>query len=131
MVKCRVEGWTDGRYRSFVFSQIRAGMRRYPPKFQCLKNAKRGKKVNEATGRQAEHYECNGCNKHFPQKQVQVDHIKPVVDPRKGFVDWNTYIDRMYCSIKNFQVLCKGCHLKKTKFEKTMRKNSNVDNKKT
>lgn len=118
----RVKGWTEGRFRSFVFSQIRAGMRRYPPKFQCLKEAKVGKKLNPASGRQAEHYKCAGCSKDFPQKEVQVDHIKPVVDPRKGFIDWNTYIDRMYCKAENFQVLCKGCHKTKTLAEKARRK---------
>ena len=61
---------------------------------------------------------CKACKGEFPAKDVQVDHKVPVVDPKTGFVDWNTYIDRMFCPKKNFQVLCKECHLVKTKKEK-------------
>lgn len=117
----RVKGWTDGRYRAFIFSAIRGGMRRYPPKFKCLEEACVGRKINKASGRKAKHYKCASCGNEFTQKEVQVDHKKPVVDPKKGFVDWNTYIDRMFCSIKNFQVLCLNCHKIKTKREKKRR----------
>ena len=54
----------------------------------------------------------------FPATEIQVDHKKPVVDPKIGFVDWNTYITRMFCKKSNLQVLCKSCHTKKTKKEK-------------
>jgi len=118
----RVKGWTEGRFRSFIFSVIRGGMRRYPPKFMCLNKAKVGKQINKASGRMAQHYKCNKCKEAFPQKEVQVDHKKPVVDPKAGFVDWNTYIDRMFCEDKNFQVLCKSCHKIKTQKEKLRRK---------
>ena len=125
MIKCKVEGWTEGRFRAFVFSQIRAGMRRYPPKFECLKKARLKKKlINKASGREAFHFKCNICKGAFPQKEVQVDHIKPVVDPIKGFVDWNTYIERMFCKASNFQVACKPCHKAKTLAEKKRRVSS-------
>ena len=110
--------WTEGRFKSFIISVIRSGMRRYPPKYEALKNAKVGKKINKASGRLAEHYKCAKCKEEFPQKEVQVDHKKPVVDPKMGFVNWNVYINRMFCDIKNFQVLCKPCHKEKTKLER-------------
>lgn len=66
----------------------------------------------------AQHYRCNVCKKEFPSKEIQVDHIKPVVDPKVGFKDWNTYIKRMFCSEKNLQAVCKPCHKEKTKKEK-------------
>lgn len=114
--------WTEGRVKGFITSVIRGGFRRWPPKFEVLKEAKVGKKVNQASGRIAEHFKCEGCQESYPAKEVQVDHIDPVVDPKIGFVDWDTFISRLFCSEENLQVLCKGCHLLKTKLEREERK---------
>lgn len=114
--------WTVGRFRSFIISSARAAMRRWPPKWQALKNASVGKMENKATGRQAEHYKCAGCERLFLARDVQVDHITPVVEPAVGFVDWETYFDRLFCEVDNLQVLCKKCHNKKTKEERAERK---------
>ena len=114
--------WTPGRKKSFITSLIRAGFRRWPEKYAALAAAKSGKKVNKSTGRVAEHYKCASCNQHFPAKDVQVDHIDPVVDPSKGFINWDTFIERLLCAVDNLQVLCKGCHLKKTATERQARK---------
>ena len=51
-----------------------------------------------------------------------VDHIDPVVDPKVGFVDWTTYIERMFVEEDGLQILCKECHDKKTRFEKSISK---------
>jgi len=77
--------WTEGRYKSFITSTLRGGFRRYPPKYESLKEAQVGKKINDKSQRLAMHYECAGCKGHFPAKEVQVDHILPVVCPKKGF----------------------------------------------
>lgn len=114
--------WTEARYRSFVTSTLRAGSRKWPPKYETLNAAKTEKKVNKATGRLAQHYLCAGCQDEYTQKDVQVDHIKPVIDPKKGFISWDVYIDRMFCEQPNLQVLCKVCHLEKTKQEKEVAK---------
>ncbi len=74
---------------------------------------------------------CNGCKKESPasivvdRKRVQniyVDHIKPIVDPAKGFEGWDVLIDRMFCEKDNLQVLCKTCHDVKTQEEKLIAK---------
>lgn len=114
--------WTEARYRSFVTSTLRAGSRKWPPKYETLNAAKTEKKVNKATGRLAQHYLCAMCEQEYTQKDVQVDHMKPVIDPKKGFISWDTYIDRMFCESKNLQVLCKVCHAEKTKLEKEISK---------
>ncbi len=110
--------WSEGRKKAFITSVLRSGSRRWPPKYQTLNEAKTEKKINSATKRLAQHYKCKKCKKDFPAKMVQVDHIKPVVDPKVGFVDWNTFIDRLFCERNNLQVLCKACHDLKTKKEK-------------
>ena len=116
--------WTPARFRQFIISTVRSAMRKWPPKYKALKSAAVGKKTNRHTGRQAEHYKCAECEKEFIAREVQVDHIKPVVDPSEGFVDWETYFDRMFCEEKNLQVLCKPCHQLKTNAERKERVNA-------
>lgn len=109
--------WTDARLKAFIVGALRHGFRRYPAKFIALKNASTGIRVNKATGRKAAHYRCASCKKLFPRTGVQVDHRVPVVG-KQGFVDWNTYIERMFCDVDNLQVLCKKCHKAKTQNER-------------
>lgn len=82
-----------------------------------------GKKLNPKTGRQGLHYTCAACNKEYPAKEVNVDHINPVVDPNKGFENWDVFIDRLFCGKENLQVLCTTCHTKKTNEERKQRGN--------
>ncbi len=114
--------WTEARFKSFVTSALRAASRRWPPKYKALKEAFAGRKVNAKTGKLAMHYTCAACNKLYVATDVQVDHIKPVVDPKKGFVSWDVYINRMFCEIEDLQVMCKPCHKIKTDQEKLERK---------
>jgi hypothetical protein len=113
--------WTEGRLKSFITSIIRSGFRKYPEKYECLNAAKVGKKINTKTGRLAEHYKCNHCGLHYPAKDVQVDHVAAVVDPKQGFVDWDVYIKRMYVGKEGLQVLCSACHTIKTNTERQSR----------
>jgi 5-methylcytosine-specific restriction endonuclease McrA len=114
--------WTDARFRSFVTSALRAASRRWPVKYKALKAAFAGRQVNAKTGKLAMHYKCAKCKKLFVAADVQVDHVQPVVDPKKGFVGWDVYIDRMFCEIENLQVMCKPCHKIKTDQEKLERR---------
>ncbi len=66
-------------------------------------------------------YRCASCGNSFPMKQVKADHIIPVTGP-EGFVDWNTFINRLFVEVDGFQTLCEGCHDKKTKSENDERK---------
>lgn len=110
--------WTPGRLKSFITSTLRGGFRRYPPKYEKLADAKQGKRINKDTGRLAEHYKCAKCKKLFPLKQVQVDHIIPIVNPKDGFTTWDNFIKGLFCDKDNLQVLCKDCHSLKTKIER-------------
>ena len=114
--------WTDARFRSFVTSALRAASRRWPPKYKALKEAFVGKKTNKKTGKLAMHYKCAKCKKLFVAADVQVDHVLPVVDPKVGFIGWDSFIDRIFCEIENLQVMCKPCHKVKTEQEKAERK---------
>lgn len=116
--------WTEGRFRAFITSTLRGGFRKYPPKYEVLKAALWGKKLNSKTGRQCVHYTCASCKGEYPAKEVNVDHIDPVVCPKEGFIDWDTFIGRLFCPKENLQVLCSKCHTKKTKEERETRNGS-------
>lgn len=105
--------WTEGRYRSFVTSALRSASRRWPPKYECIRDAYISTKINKKTGRKAKHYRCSLCKEGFPQTGVQVDHIVPIGKD----TDWNTFIEALFCEKDNLQVLCKSCHKEKTKNE--------------
>jgi len=107
--------WTQSRFNSFIKGLLRRGSNRWAVKFDVLNEAKRGKMINKETGRMAEHYECNMCHNLFPLKQVEVDHIIPIME--KG-ITWDEVIKKMFCEKDNLQVLCKSCHGKKTKQER-------------
>ena len=121
-MKSPVKNWSDAKFKGWISSLLRRGTMRWPPANQCLRAAKRGKKINPLTGRMAEHYECAECHQLFPLKQVCKDHILPVVDSNGSFVDWNTYIERMFCPVDKLQVLCSSCHDLKSSKERIKRK---------
>jgi 5-methylcytosine-specific restriction endonuclease McrA len=64
-------------------------------------------------------YLCAICNNLFGPKEIQVDHRDPVVVGK--FIDWNTFIDRLFCEKENLQVLCHECHKAKSDEENKSR----------
>lgn len=98
--------------RHWLTNKLRRLSYQWPPRKQAIKNAR------IARGQ----YKCATCEGTFGPKEIQLDHIQPVVDEEIGFIDFNTYIERLFCVEDNFQVLCKPCHAAKTFFEQEIRK---------
>lgn len=119
-------GWTEARFNSFVKSALRAASRRWPPKYESLASAYVGQQVNSKSGRLAKHYKCACCSGSFPAKDVQVDHIAPIIDPLTGFTTWDDVVNNMFCEKENLQILCTECHKTKTAQERTLKRNKNV-----
>lgn len=111
--------WTEARFRSFIKSALRGA--RWPQKYACIRKAYVKDGVNPKTGRKCRLHTCERCAGLFPQNMMQADHIIPVVGP-EGFVDWNTYIDRLYVEADGFRALCKPCHKAITKQQNQERK---------
>lgn len=122
MTRFNGDEWTQARFNSFIKSALRAASARWPPRYKSLKKASVGKKINWKTGRIAEHYKCNSCMKEFPAKEVQIDHIHPIISPVTGFTTWDEVIKNMFCEEENLQVLCILCHKEKTTAERRLAK---------
>lgn len=109
--------------QAVVISAMRRSFRRYPPFkevrdrckrewFQPCKNGNKKRRVN---------FECETCHKEVSSKEFVVDHLEPVVAVT-GFVDYNTYAKRLFCSVKNLEGKCKLCHNEKSKLENRNRR---------
>lgn len=123
------EQWSQGRLNAFIASTLRSGMRRWPAKWEALESACVGSQVNPKSGRKAKHYRCAGCQGTFITKDIETDHVTPVVDPTLGFTTWDDYIKRLFCEASNLQVLCKPCHKAKSKSEASTRASVRKSNK--
>lgn len=102
--------WTESRYFGFIRSALRAAFQRWGPKHQCKLAAKTG--YNQ--------YTCAACEETFGSKDIQVDHIVPAGSLTK-FEDLPEFVERMFCEVDGFQVLCKPCHQIKTNEERKSR----------
>lgn len=108
--------------RTFVMQLLRRGTYRWPGRFNSLKKANQGRNQ----------YLCAGCGGIFKKKEINLDHIEPVI-PVEGTEDFNVIIERMYAMEDGWQVLCsvpsesnggkpKGCHGEKTEIENEQRR---------
>lgn len=122
--------WTEARFRSFIISALRGASQRWGPKSECIKRAR----VRRGW------YKCEGCKQEVPatkevtiktgknagkkkrKKNILADHIEPIVNPKEGFKDFNTWIERCFVELDGYQALCLDCHDKKTQEEKELAK---------
>ena len=103
--------WTEARYFSFIRSALRSAFQKWGPKHEAKKLAKRG--YNQ--------YECAHCGEIYGNKDTEVDHIQPA-GSLKAYDDLPAFVERMFCEVDGFQVLCKACHQVKTNAERKARK---------
>ena len=104
--------WTKARFKSFVTSALRRASSRWSPKYLTKKNARTARNT----------YTCSLCSKSVGNKDIKIDHIHPVVDPTKGFVSWDSFIERLFVELDGYQAICVACHQSKTSEERLVRK---------
>lgn len=95
----------------FLTNWLRRGSYVTPMRNEAMKQARIGRGI----------YRCANCEGEFKRGDIQVDHIHPVIDPKVGFLNWDTYIERLYCEARLLQILCKPCHRIKTDEENRKR----------
>ena len=109
--------WSEAQYIAFIKSQLRGASYKWLPTIETMREARRGRGQ----------YECNVCKQIVPptlnrQKNIAVDHLRPIVNPSIGFVSWDSFIENLYCEKENLQLVCRSCHNKKTKEENDIAK---------
>ena len=99
--------WTESRFWSFLRSNLRLAWRKWPPRAQALKAARRP--YMGESKRQKWWYVCAACNHYFKGTDVEVDHIIPC-GSMKSWDDLRGFVQRMFCEADGLQILCKPCH---------------------
>lgn len=119
--------WTEARIKGFVIGALRRA--RWPAKYQAMANAYVRDGINPKTNRKVKLYRCAISGALLMQKEVQVDHIEPVVplDGKWGRktkwlgINWNEFLPRLFCGLDNLEVISKEEHKKKTQLERKTR----------
>jgi hypothetical protein len=105
--------WTTARKNSFISSALRRASCRWSPKNTTKKEAKTARNT----------YVCALCKKKVGNKDIRVDHVDPVVGTN-GFVDWNTFIERLFVEKDGLRAICTKCHDVITKQQNDLRKSN-------
>ena len=115
--------WTNARYFGFIRSALRKASQKWPPIHEARKRASRP--YRGPNKRQKWEYQCANCKKWWSGKEVEVDHIVPAGTLRK-YEDLPEFARRLLCEVEELRVLCKQCHQKLTRCQKTERKQNGV-----
>lgn len=91
-------------------------IRRLHSKWKPRKNVKVNARISRGK------YKCLKCEGIYGPREIDLDHIEPVISVEEGFIDWNTYINRLFVDEEGYQVLCKSCHKQKTHEEENKKR---------
>ena len=128
--------WVEERGR--IKGAIRRSFRLSPQMKEVLKKARVElppalKKDGEPGKKNQVRYTCAICSGLFSQKNVQVDHIEPVVPlwQKESTMSYDNIVRGVFCSLDNLQVICStplkrndgnsSCHRLKTNEENFIR----------
>lgn len=105
--------------KTFVVGALRRASIRWPPRNEALKRARVDRGL----------YKCSSCQQTFKKQEVHLDHVIPVISPQCGFIGFDDFIEKLFCDVNGFQILCKYCHEVKTMLEDELRKQfkNNID----
>jgi hypothetical protein len=113
---------TESEFWSKIRSALRLAFRYWKPMQQALDLASRPSKSKDKKIKKE--YLCKECTDWFPRKEVHIDHIEECGSLR-NFEDIQGFIERLTVEdVNGFQVLCKPCHLTKTKEAKNAKPKS-------
>lgn len=105
---------TESAYWSMVRSGLRRTFRYWKPLMKTKLDNRR--KYQGPNKRQKWEYQCNKCKQWFKDKEIEIDHIKPV-GSLKCLADLAPFLENLTAET-GYQVLCKSCHRVKTNKER-------------
>ena len=131
--------WDSPEMKRIIKGQIRRAFRRSPQFIQCMKSRRvefppLPKKDGTIGKKKVVKYQCEICQGLFPQKWVQVDHIKPAIPLDREEIDlsYDEMVEGICCDTNNLQVVCStpikdnqgipSCHRDKTNKENFTRR---------
>ncbi len=98
--------WTEAKFWTFIRSGLRRMHMRWPP-MQKAKGLVR--RPFHGGGRTKWEYRCSKCTLYFKDKEIEVHHKKDV-GTLKCFEDLPGFIERLFCGMEGYEILCKECH---------------------
>lgn len=113
---------TESAFWGGIRSALRQKSRWWKPSAEAKKASRRFYKGPNK--RQKWEFQCAKCKKWYKDKEVAVDHIIPA-GALKSSDDLKGFVDRLFCEIDGFQILCGTCHNTKTKKENSDRRKIN------
>lgn len=100
--------------RIFVIAALRRASYRWPARTEAMRESRIARGL----------YKCAECGTQHKLREGHLDHVEPVVEPSRGFTDFNDYVLRLLPGRRGWQRLCVGCHVEKTKGENAVRRRS-------
>lgn len=97
--------------KAFVIKELRRSSMKWYAKSEARKRA-----FIRKDGR-SHIFGCEMCGGEFKSKEIQADHIDPVVDIFDENQSMDKYIDRLFCEANGYQILCIECHNHKSAIE--------------
>ena len=111
---------TESQYWGKIRSALRKSFQYWKPMQKALENASR--KYTGPNKLQKKEYQCAHCKEWFKRTEVQIDHIVECGSLR-SFEDIEGFLTRLTPEDPEaFDVLCKPCHLVKSKIERDKKK---------
>lgn len=108
--------WSTAAWWGFIRGKLRNAHQRWPPANEALLKARR---KSESTNKKLKwEFECSECHGWFPQTKVERDHVIPC-GPLQSFDDLPRFVERMFCDVEGYAILCKPCHVVKTNRERS------------
>ena len=111
------------KLKAFVINALRRAHSRWFPKSIAMEQAKTTREytIKKEKDKSRIAYLCKHCDGVFRAKEINVDHINPVVDPKSGFTTFDNYIESLFVGVDDYQILCIECHKVKTYLETQVR----------
>jgi 5-methylcytosine-specific restriction endonuclease McrA len=110
---------TESAFWGGIRSALRQKSRWWKPAAEAKKKAR--KKYIGPNKRRKWVFECAECKGLFPDKEIHIDHIIPAGSLR-CYDDLPGFVERLFCEVDGFQVLCETCHHTKTQKERKNKK---------
>lgn len=119
---------------AFAKGVLRRATRKTKGYNECLSKVKRLEPMVKKDGTKGKKmlswFKCAHCEGEFKRREINVDHIIPIVPVDAPIPEISDWIHRLYCDSSELQVLCITCHKVKSKAEAAARAKWRKENKK-